>query len=223
MATPISFAGYNFNDVTALAVECKKRILKYNTSLKLPDEDQHFFSHLFTHHPDYEGKVGGGIKYIRWGYHPIYGSKTFIIRRHDDTEATVSWRVCMRKPKRKYQVRKAFRNAIADDVAIFKAKTIIASTPCSITGQELSFTNSRVAYYKGLSFRNLLDNFVTSKGLSWDDIELSHSNKDYDSAQDDGYKLVKLVSEGLAADWRDYHKKMAVMSVVIKNPIQVKK
>lgn len=204
--TPVKFGDYSFHDQSALATECKRRISKYKVSQEIPVDDQKFFHQLFTCHPDYEEKIGCGIKTIRWGHDPVHGSKCLLIRRFDDTEDVISWRGSIRKPTLKHKVQQAFRNTVAGDVNIFKASAAFNPVTCFITGERLGFSNSRVIYNKDLSFNELVEEFLGFLDLELSDIRLMFSNKNF--------KASILADNELAAKWRAYHKEMAVMTLV---------
>lgn len=210
MTTPVVFGDYKFENRNTCVKACKKVIARYKVAQELPLKDQVFFAQLFTLHPDYEEKAGCGIKAIRYGYDPIYGTKCLIIVRHDETEAPISWGNCLQSPKKKYRVQKAFRKAVAGDVSAFKTNAAFSPVFCFISGERLSFANSRVIYSAELSFNELVEQFLNSLGLGYADIELQYG-------EHDGEKSTVFLEESLACQWRAYHKEKAVMTMVSAN------
>lgn len=207
MATPVVFGDHKFESRNQCVKACKKIIARYQMAQVLKIEDQIFFAQLFTLHPDYEEKAGCGIKAIRYGYDPEYGTRCLIIVRYDGTETTISWGNCLQSPKKKYRVEKAFRNASACQVNAFKARTVLSPVFCFISGERLGLANSRVVYNAELSFNELVGQFLRSLSLEYADIVLQYG-------EHFGELNTVSVDENLASKWCAYHEEKAVMTLV---------
>lgn len=75
--------------------ECKIKIKTYREGNQISKRDQDFFKALFKLHPNYEKKIGCGIKLIKYGHDKTHGTGCLVIVRLDNTEQSISWRSCL--------------------------------------------------------------------------------------------------------------------------------
>ena len=211
MCNSITVANHYFRNLEACKAECKRKIRKFSTIRAIPEKEQHFFKELFKLHPDYDEKRGVGIESVRYGYERKYGTKCLIVVRYDGSEKSISWMSCLKRPTVKHKVQQAFRKAVEGDVNIFKAAAVFSDPYCSLTGEKLGFNNSRVVYNKGLSFNELLGEFLWFMDIPYQEVGAIYP-------RDEECKLPVVPDEMLVAKWRKYHKEMAEMSIMSDKP-----
>lgn len=210
MAKPIKFGDYSYPTKTACSKECEARIAKYTTGATLSADDEKFFRQLLTIHPDYEERLGSGIKSFKYDYSKSFGNKCLHIVRYDGSEESVSWKACLGKPKLEHQVESAFRREVKGDIYRLRERAILAGALCPISKREIVYGESYVIYGfkgQGLTFKQSVAWFLEQDKLTYEAVELEFpiSNNDLRG---------KLVDESLAKRWREWHKKTSHITLV---------
>lgn len=206
LAKPISFGKFKFGTRKACEDEARSRINSYSAGSLISASDKEFFEALFTLHSEYDEKVGCGIRDIEVGL-DFHKNKCLSIIRNNDSKVVISWRHCVKPYTKKMVVSYSFRRAVKNAVMQFKSLAVFSGATCPILNIELTFDNSHVSY-KGISFDELLSNFLEANKLSYEGIELS------DPDANDLDQRGVLQDSLLTNNWQEYHKSNAELSLL---------
>lgn len=211
MAKPIEFGDYKYASKKDCIEYCEALIAKYKVGDTLPEEDQIYFKQLLTLHPDYEDKVGCGVKSITYDYSATFGSKCLHIIRYDGSKEATSWKSCLSKPKPENHVESALRREVCDDVGAFKSKTCNRGAECPVSGEELTYDNCHAVYSydgKGLTFKQLVAKFYKEQGIEYTNVNLRFPT---DNAED---ARPQLTDKELANKWVAFHNDNAKITLL---------
>lgn len=164
-------------------------------------EKAEFVLNVLKHHYKWGMKVGVGLKHLE--VRDNLNTRGFWIVRTDGSEIDISWVVALQpggRPSQKEEVDWAARDRIKDQIAEHHAKGPCANCPiCKklmIRGQGLHVDHV-------YEFWRLLADFLTTQGLTHDDIE-----------HEDAGIGCRWVDDRLATEWADYHKRNAKLRLV---------
>lgn len=206
LAKPISFGSFHFPTRKATEDECRYRIKQYSAGTSLSPNDKSFFEALFTLHSEYDEKVGCGISKILVAL-DFHKNKCLSIIRVDDSRVIISWRHCIKPYSRKMVVSYAFRRAVKSAVIQFKKQAITIGVKCPVLNIPLTFVNSHVAYV-GVTFDDMLTNFLKETGLDYESVELKDPNGN------DSDQRGVLLDTSLTNNWKEYHQIKADLSLL---------
>ncbi|EJG0635891.1 DCL family protein [Vibrio parahaemolyticus] len=201
MAKPISFGQFKFGTRKACEEDARRRINSYTPGSLMTLDDKAFFEALFTLHSEYDEKVGCGIKDIEVGL-DFHRNKCLFIIRNDNSRVVISWRHCVKPYTKKMVVSYAFRRAVKNTVMTFKNEAISNGAICPKLGINLTFDNSHVSY-ASISFDDMLTNFLTENGLTYESVEL------IDPEYSDTDQRGKLANHEVMESWQKYHQSRA--------------
>jgi hypothetical protein len=206
MANPIVFGNFQFRTKKSATEEARRRINKYKVKEKLNDDDELFFSSLFTLHSEYIEKVGSGIDHIKVE-RDFHNNRCLYIHRTDGTKIDCSWVHCIQPASQKQTVSMAFRRAVKDRVMKFKNAQLPKVKVCQILGISLTHENSHVSYLKP-SFDELLDDFLSENGLTIVTIKLTNP-----SPEDNDQRGI-LADKNIAIIWNEFHANKACLKLI---------
>jgi hypothetical protein len=206
LAKPISFGSFKFKTRKACEDEARNRVNSYSAGSIISATDKAFFEALFTLHSEYDDKMGCGIKDVEVIL-DFHKNKCLSIIRNDNSKVIISWRHCVKPYTKKMVVSYSFRRAVKTTVMDFKSVSLSAGAICPVSNIELSFDNSHVSY-TGVSFDDLLSNFLATKKLGYDDIELI----DPDATDSDQRGVIQ--NTLLTNSWYEFHKKHAKFTLL---------
>lgn len=192
---------------------------KYELNDVLNDEDFSFISKYLTLHPEYEKKVGCGLKAIiikrdgNWGK-----TRCFHIVRTDETQTDFSYLTCLnhstsREPLTMFK--KAARSSVKDQVlsylTIYNKKCIDKNSRviCEKTKKRIPKANAQVDHIPPRTFDKIVTEFLKAKNLNLADIE-------YDGFGDNEYTK-QFKNKSLAEEFSHYHKQVARLRVISKH------
>jgi len=94
------------------------------------------FEDILKHHPNYERKIGVGLKHFVISQ-DIYYHKCIVIHRTDDTFETFSWVICCKNstPEQRYHynLKDAMREAVNEQINEFRHQAILKCEFCNST------------------------------------------------------------------------------------------
>lgn len=126
---------------------------------------------LLQLHPSAQEKIGSGIAAIIVRTDRRFKSRHFHILRIDGTDVDFSYRQCLQPSTARADVTLAFRAAIADQVAIFKAQffanygALAGSLCCPLSYEPLTMAGSHVDHKPPKTFARLLAQFLEEHNL----------------------------------------------------------
>ena len=206
MAKSIAFGSFQFRTKKSATEESRRRINKYEAGEKLNEEDELFFSSLFTLHSEYIEKIGSGIDHIKVEK-DFHNNRCLYIHRSDGTKIECSWVHCIQPATQKQTVSMAFRRAVKDRVMEFKTYQLPKVKTCPILGITLTNENSHVSYLEP-SFDDLLSDFFDKNALTVDTVKLTNP-----SPEDTDQRGI-LTDKNLAIIWNDFHAKNARLKLI---------
>jgi len=182
----------------------------------LPEDEFLDCLDLFKRHPEYEQKVGCGIRSVRVILDPIYFNRCFWIYRFDGSNTDISYRTCIdAKPRgAKEKFLSACRYSISNQIVAFKAKQFKDGSPvfCKITGKQVQRHECDVDHLHPFSF--LIADFVKIKNIDIDAIEYVDRG--------DGHMVYEFLDKQLEADWKSFHYRHAVLQITKSEANQAK-
>lgn len=200
--------GQVFNTKKSLREKCQDILRRHDPGESLPHEDQRFLTRLVaTYHPEADLKIGAGISRVRID-RDGYGYKCFWLDRVDGTTTDFSFNSCITHPSLEKDAKAAFRNAIFPDIQEFKMQRILEVTHCEYSGVPLENVEVHVDHKPPNTFEALLLNFMSSKGIIWNDVPVNPTH--------DGVAGSWLDDSELESEWRDYHNANAELRLVSK-------
>lgn len=157
-----------------------KKILKnYNIDVEFYPTSKEFkiLSKILENHPKQKEKIGVGIAYftIKSFSTVRKTDKHFEIVRIDGSSDSFSFHTCFNKKSYlKTNISQAFRSSIDDQTFSFKKEQFKDNSKliCPITGLKINWENSHVDHAPPRTFQNLLNHFLKTNNLSFNQIEL---------------------------------------------------
>jgi len=192
-----------FPSQQAVKEHCKGILSSYVPGSTVSNNEHiEFLAAMLDRHPDRDLKVGAGIRSFEVE-RTQYGNHCFWLTRADGSRTDWSAWSCLRPMSPKELSTSAFRNAIHQQVAAFKA---LQSFPmaCPFTGERLTADTCDVDHE--VPFAALLESFVTREGLELERIETR--------AHQDGDTFRNLANEGLCERWQLFHRVNARLRIV---------
>jgi len=196
----------------------KRDIAKYVCSIvesyaddtPLTHDDFVFMRSLLNGHPDMLIKVGCGVADMFIRVAPIYGGNTrcFWLSRSDGSSTDFSWRECIYPTPLKQRVKRAFRNAVDDQVYSFK-RLYFDNTDdpqCALSDERIEFVGSHVDHIPPDDFDDLTKRFLFDERLRFDQVVVIST--------EDGQFGDSLADEDLSRRWQEYHREHAHLRVV---------
>lgn len=216
--SPIRFGDYWFEDKADCLYEGKRRITKYKRGDILSKHDTKFFESLFTLHYDYLEKVGCGIKHLRFDKDSKYGTNCIIIVRRDDTEVDISWANSLQRPKARHDIQAAFRQAVEEDVVLFRSAMIQRGARCWLTNEILTDNDCRATYSTDLTFNELVEEFLDIVDINIYNVKLMRPRRKYSRKP----PVLILKNPVFKRMWQVYHREMAqIVLVSTKEAVKV--
>mgnify|MGYP003333874864 CR=1 FL=1 len=192
--------------------ECESytRNIIYNLGCCIIDkahEKYNFFINLLNNHSSYQEKIGSGIDYFYIQPNPLV-KKYYqtMIKRTDGSEIDFSWVYCcqFRERSKIYDLLRAMRNAVRDDIIKFKRRNTLKCVNCE-TENEL-YENFHVDH-DNPSFQSLKDNF-----LRITDKPIPTNFTDYKE-----FTFFKDEDEDFKNEWIEYHNKNCNLQILCRN------
>lgn len=166
--------------------------------------DGEFLAWLLGRHPCTEEKTGCGIAFIAVGPVPGYRSRGLFVHRADGTSTDFSWRECITGSAHGTLVRKAMRQAVADQVITFKQSAAeTGGLKCAACGQPVAWTDVNVDHHP-LSFIAMADRYAEVCG-GYDMIELTPSEEG---------QIGRRLEPGHEVTWVLYHQSAARLRIL---------
>jgi len=170
---------------------------KFKDSMLGITEDQ-FFYKMIEHHPFKEFKIGCGIKNLEI-IRDNYGNKYINIHRLDDTFASISRNACCNNNGKKTynNLSPAMREAIEDDINLFRSSAILECVFCNSTN-------------------NLhVDHIIHFKKLQIDFLSINEAPTTFDKCP---ITLKSILKEGdFKKKWIEYHKENATLRILCRD------
>ena len=161
-------------------------------------------------HPEYEVKVGCGLKTI-W-IKPAVGypkSRGFFVERQDGTFANFSLSDCINPLSVERLVAKAMRKAIWYQIIEFRDSVFdkTDSVICPFTGKTLTRHDCHIDHAPPYTFEVIKQKFLSENKLTPDDVKLR-------STVGDGNRGSDFADEALLHLWTRFHRQHATLRVV---------
>lgn len=207
-AKPIVFGNFQFRTKEGAKKEARRRIDQYEENQKLYEDDELFFSSLFTLHSEYQEKIGTGIEYITV-QKDFHHNRCLYIHRTDGSKVDCSWVHCLQPASLKQIVSVAFRRAVKERVMEFKNDQLSKVKICPILGIQLTYNNSH-ACYSEKSFDKMLSDFLSENGLTIESIKLTNP-----SSEDIDQRGI-LTDSSLVILWNKFHADNARLKLISK-------
>ena len=196
------------------ALNYYKAILNsYKVGDKLSEKDNADVLKLLKMHPEYQLKVGVGIKCIRVVNIPKYNTKAFEITRIDDTTDIFSYIKCFNSAKSDFtKFSRACRETVEEDLrnvklAYFQQFSNKGLVKCQETGELLKWENVHTDHRQPNTFSVIVDRFVELYKIDIQNIKYIEVL--------DGQN--KFEDENLKRKFKEYHKEKANLRIVRKN------
>lgn len=155
--TVFNFIGDPMKDID----RCCDIISRYKDFEKLRGADLAFILRVLAFHQNADQKIGCGIKDI-WVQKSIFHSRSFWLRREDDSKTDFSFLMCFKKSSNLRDVKAAMRKAIGPSIAYFRHSffSIVGEHRCIVSGLELNLKNSSVDHEWPETFDKLSNDFL---------------------------------------------------------------
>ncbi len=207
-----------FKTKTELKDFVKAILNKYELNKAIDTIDLQFISELLKRHPEYDRKIGIGIKAIvvkidgNWGK-----TKCFHIQRTDGTETDFSYNNCIdndisKEPLKmfKQSARSAVKNQIVSHLSnyISRTKDNNDNVICQKSQTKINKGQATVDHIPPITFDRIVTDFILMKNIEPSQIE-------YIGFGDNEYNK-EFKEENLRSEFAKYHKEVAKLRVISK-------
>lgn len=180
---------------------------------ELSGDDFTHVKSLIEHHHNAVEKIGSGIEKIgvrrtKWG-----NSHRFVIIQTNGEEVALSYNTCLdgKTDSRKKFV-SACRRHVHKDLHRWKVKQIVqpkseGMLKCVESGELIEFEEGQVDHKPPLTFSVIVKAFVQARKMNTDQVAFV-TDKD---------GMERLADEEVIADFREFHKEMAVLRILSKS------
>lgn len=192
---------------------------KYEINKAIGTADLQFISELLKRHPEYDKKVGNGIKAIvikmdgNWGK-----TRCFHIQRIDGTETDFSYINCIdndtsREPMRMF--RHSARSAVSDQIIshlsnyISRNKDSNDNVICQKSQTKINKEQATVDHIPPITFDRIVTDFLSLKNIE-------PSQIDYIGFGDNEYNK-EFKEESMRIEFSNYHRQVAKLRVISKH------
>lgn len=200
--------GETYASKTAAKAAIRRLLHSSPVGVRLDSEVHAILRDLLSMHPGADRKRGPGLVGFEVRIDENYRSRCFVALRVDGTVAPFSYKVCFEPwlAGAKPTVRAALRREVQEQIDAFRRTALRAGPPVdAITGASIPADKVRVDHAPP-TFETLVrtwqeENFLTDENLATFEPRL-------------GSGEVLLLDRDLAADWRGYHGRRAVLRLV---------
>lgn len=206
MKKPITVGTRSFASKKEATVATQRVLYSRPIGSHVFGDDLQFLLDLLQMHPEFEEKIGCGIKSIEVEQNgPTRG---FWITRLDGSRTDWSFIACLTPPTAEKQALAAFRTAIRGQIQNFKDEFFAEREfdLCPITGEKVTRDNCHVDHAPPGLFVDLVDHFVSCSGLKLAEVLVVPTT--------DGATETRLLDAQLDREWREYHAFNAKLRVV---------
>lgn len=182
-------------------------LARYSQGQILNAGDEVFVMHLLDLHPNRDCIVGDGIKYVKV-QHLDSGARRFLLVRKDGTYRDFSWRYAVHPTNAKRQVHRVCRSMVRRQISLFRDAAFgpLDAIHCAYTGELIEWQDADVDHAPPNTFEVLVDNWLKSLGISYEDVEIVPSPNYQEES--------KFLDPVLAQTWPQYHQEHAKLRVV---------
>ncbi len=191
---------------------------KYELNKPIDAADFLFISELLKRHPEYDRKIGSGIKAIvikidgNWGK-----TRCFHIQRTDGTETDFSYIHCIdydtsREPMKMFK--QSSRSAVKDQIIshlsnyISRTKDRNGNIICQKSQAKINKEQAEVDHIPPITFDRIVSDFLLIKNIEPSKIE-------YIGFGDNEYRK-EFKDENLKIEFANYHKQVAKLRIISK-------
>lgn len=212
MATrPVSIGSRSFKTTSAAKRAVQEVLRRYRPGQRLSSEDEAFMVDVLKLHEEADEKIGCGVATITVENNRKLGFATngFYVTRTDGSKTDFSYLNCLSPRTHREDVLRAFRQAIADQVVMFKLTALSrGGATCAITGAPLRGDESTHVDHDP-PFLSLVTDFLSMEGLTFDSVEVLPTS--------DMSASVCLRDVRTKRAFCEYHKSMARLRLVTKS------
>ena len=211
MSRKVTINNSEFNSKTKAEEYAKTILNKYKIHESLNTIDFNFMKSYFQYfHYEWKIKEGVGIEniYIKKS---DWGNNEFWIKRIDKSRTDISYKLNkIEKPNYKNWLESSFRNAISEDILLFKSnafnnnKFII----CEITNQKLTEDEVDIDHHE-ISFKTISDNFISLKEIQ--------INAELFQESQDQQMIPQLVDSKINEEFKLYHLSVCKLRAISKS------
>jgi hypothetical protein len=170
-------------------------------------EDHDFLAHLLDRHPEREGKIGSGILGFTVATEKVFGkTRHFIVKRMDGSHTDFSFLSCIDGRNPRADILQALRMAVTNQITDFANDQFRKGVVCAIDGIRLCMGNSHVDHVHPVTFMNLVNHWISVRGICLEDIEVLPST--------DNNIVARMADKSLEQNWSDYHREKAVLRLI---------
>lgn len=209
MPRAYSIGGLRFVSQTEVKEFIRGLVGRNLDDVPLRGGDHRFVLDLLGLHQERDAKVGCGVAHVSVRTNFNHGGRTrgFWITRLDGTETDFSWVKCLSPPSHAQDVRKAFRDAIGDQMLEFKRAALSAGpVSCPCTGEPLGLASCHVDHVAPDTFLVLLGHFLAAEGIGYGQVRVRPTS--------DGDVYNYLDDAGLADRWLKFHRERAKLRLL---------
>lgn len=207
-----------FNTKAELEGFVRAILNKYGLNKAIDTIDLQFISELLKRHPEYDRKIGIGIKAIvvkidgHW-----HKTRCFHIQRTDGTETDFSYKNCIdndtsREPMKMFK--QSARSAVSDQIVshlsnyISRTKDSNDNVICQKSKTKIKKEQATVDHIPPITFDRIVTDFISMKNIE-------PSQIDYIGFGDNEYNK-EFKEESMRLQFANYHKQVAKLRVISK-------
>ena len=185
---------------------------RYDIGARIEEPDATQLYWLLERHPESDSKRGLGVDYFSVR-NAMYGQRCFEIIRVDGTKTDFSFKTCItgRSPSALSEALSAMR-AVVEDTKQLKwglfrdSKEADGRVPCALSGRLLSLDEAIADHAPPNTFKSIAMSFLAERKID--------PTAGFVTPSKDNQYVPRLVDKIVAADWRNYYRKSAVVRVI---------
>lgn len=191
----------------------KARLILNNNEINstLKNSDFNFIYDILKLHAEANEKIGCGVEKIIIQLEKRFFTRHFSVVRKDGSIEDFSYISCLYHKSARTDKINAFRHEIIDEVMKFKKEGYGSKkyVRCAITGLNIQKKDCHVDHKAPLTLQQLVSNFLKENSLTLEEIRIKPASLKVEEV------LTQLVDRSLADKWKNYHKKHAVLQLVL--------
>lgn len=202
-----------FATKTLVTERCRQILKRTPDGCSIGGVNAEFLFCLFLHHDEWAEKSSGGVSELS-AQTTIHGTRCFVVRSQSGAEIDISFSHAVRLmpnsrsaslvPQKLRDFRNGARTAVQDQIRDFRDKALVTTSSCSITGENLSRSNSAVDHVAPDTFDQLLFKFCHQYLINPLNVRVGSLN---------GVVAV-IEDERLSFQWQEFHRQHARLRIV---------
>jgi hypothetical protein len=216
MAKLLQIGGLNFPTKKRATEHFRAILHRHDIGVPIPEPDATQLRWLLDYHPEAKTKIGVGIAHF-CARSALYGTRCFEIVRTNGETTDFSFGICIDGKARTplTEALQAMRAEVTEEIRQKKWEHFRSSplssgnAMCAISGREITLEEAYADHASPNTFKSLAERFLADQGIV--------ISRDFVTPPKDNQYRPAMADRELAARWRKFYEKEAVIRIVARN------